>query len=116
VTDESLAARAQTGWIGLPSSLFSFWRPGFWYTDSTEHAPVSVLSDNQMPVPAVDPRGLAGSGGGLGSSRWAQEAVVMPGPVMLGQRQVRQPRVAPKYLNAYGPGRYRSPNQNVFRG
>src|SRR5215469_3323020 len=57
--DSNLVAKAQTGWIGLPSSQFSYWLPGIWYTPKPgSRAPVSVFSDNQMPVPAVDPRGV----------------------------------------------------------
>jgi len=63
-----------------------FWTPGlYWYGPGGQsRAPVSVLSDNQMPVPAQNPLRLP--------------AVVMPGPVILGQRQVSNPAVAPKYL------------------
>jgi hypothetical protein len=85
VIDSSFVAMAQSGQIGLPSSVFSYWTPGIYYARPASRAPVSVLSDNQMPVPATDPRGKPG--------------VVMPGPVLTGQRQVANPRVAPKYLN-----------------
>jgi hypothetical protein len=38
------------------------WYPGVYYErpgdDGLEHAPVSVLSDNQMPMPALSPLGL----------------------------------------------------------
>ena len=90
-TDSSLAAQALAGNIGEPSSKFSWWTPSVYYTRLEQPylngsvAPVSVLSDNQMPVPSVDPRGMPG--------------VVMPGPVMLGQTQVGNPRVAPKFMN-----------------
>lgn len=84
-TDESLVAQAQTGIIGEPSTKFSWWLPGVYYSPSVWKPHVSYFSDNQMPVPAIDPRGLPG--------------VVMPGPVMIGQKQVLQPRVAPKYAN-----------------
>jgi len=40
----------------------NLWYPGVYYqanaTDPPEHAPVSVLSDNQMPMPALSPLGL----------------------------------------------------------
>lgn len=84
-TDSSLAAMANAGNIGEPSSKFGWWTPSVYFTASREHAPVSVYSDNQMPVPAIDPRGRPG--------------VVMPGPIMLGQTQVANPRVAPKFLD-----------------
>jgi hypothetical protein len=45
--------------------------------------PVSWVSDNQMPVPAVDPRG--------------RPAVMARRPVILGQRQVVQPSPASSY-------------------
>jgi hypothetical protein len=67
---------------GVPQSILPSL---YWLDGPQEHAPVSTLSDNQMPVPAIDPRGKPG--------------VVMPGPVMLGQQQVTQPRAIPKYMN-----------------
>lgn len=85
-TDSSLAAYANAGNIGEPSMKFAWWTPGLYWVRIPENgsrSPVSVFSDNQMPVPAVDPRGRPG--------------VVMPGPIMLGQTQVANPRVAPKY-------------------
>ena len=90
-TDTELVAQAQTGWIGLPSSAFTAWRPSVYYINSHERAPVSRCSDNQMPVPAVDPRGVPG--------------VVMPGALFRGQYQVAQPRALPKYPNLLKPGR-----------
>ena len=63
------------------------WRtPGLYWTDqrAMDRAPVSVLSDNQMPVPAQDPARLP--------------AVVMPGPAVGGQKQAANPYVAPKFL------------------
>lgn len=87
-TDLSLVAQSMEGNIGEPSSKFSWWTPGVYWVRATRNgsrAPVSVFSDNQMPVPAVDPRGRPG--------------VVMPGPIMLGQTQVANPRVAPKFLD-----------------
>jgi hypothetical protein len=81
----SLAAQANAGFIGEPSSKFDAWCPSVYYTYPVSKSPVSVFSDNQMPVPAIDPRGLPG--------------VVMPGPIMLGQTQVANPVVAPKYLD-----------------
>ena len=63
-----------------------YWTPGVYYEcGPLEHAPVSVLSDNQMPVPAGNPQ--------------RQAAVVMGAPVFLGQTQVANPAVAPKYLS-----------------
>jgi hypothetical protein len=45
--------------------------------------PVSVISDNQMPVPAVDPRG--------------KPSVQFRGPVFLGQQQTGQPKAVPSF-------------------
>lgn len=76
-------AQAQTGWIGLPSSDFSYWRPAVYYTWPASRVKVSVFSDNQMPVPAVNPAG--------------HPVVAMPGPVMLNHFQVPNPRVASRF-------------------
>ena len=57
------------------------WFPSVYYeTGPLEHAPVSVLSDNQMPVPAVDPRGTP--------------ARLLRPAVFLGQTQVANPKVS----------------------
>jgi hypothetical protein len=72
------------------------WFPGIYYAPRLEsHFPGSYLSDNQMPVPAIDPRGTPG--------------VVMPGPVMLESFQVANPRVAPKFMD-------RSKDPRIRRG
>jgi len=81
--DRNPVAQAQTGWIGLPSSDFSYWRPSIYIQFPRSRVNVSVFSDNQMPVPAIDPRGLP--------------AVAMPGPVMLNHFQVPNPRKAAKF-------------------
>lgn len=65
----------------------NWWRPSVYFQRGRlEHAPVSVVSDNQMPVPAVDPRGTP--------------AVMSRRPVFLGQTQVSATRVTSRY-----PGR-----------
>ena len=58
--------------------------------------PVSVTSDNQMPVPAVDPRGTA--------APWTQGRSPKPGqfwpttrPLFLGQGQIGQPKVTTSF-------------------
>jgi len=53
-----------------------------------EHAPVSVLSDNQLPVPAIDPRGTP--------------ARALRAPVMLGQHQVQSKKRITSYPNRGG--------------
>jgi hypothetical protein len=61
------------------------WFPGVYYygTDSVSRAPVSVISDNQMPMPAVDPM--------------REPSIQLRRPTFLGQTQVQQPWVAPVY-------------------
>lgn len=60
------------------------WYPAIYYERGPlEHAPVSVLSDNQMPVPALTSSG--------------RPYVASARPTFLGQTQVAQPRVSPAY-------------------
>jgi hypothetical protein len=68
------------------------WFPSVYYygRDSMSHAPVSVFSDNQMPMPAIDPKRLP--------------AQMQVRPVFLRQTQVQQPWVASSYPSR-GPGR-----------
>lgn len=62
------------------------WYPQLYYERRLSETPeVSIYSDNQMPVPAMDPRGVA--------------AVMARPPQFLGQGQVTQPRVMPKWAN-----------------
>ena len=66
-----------------------WWLPALYYErGALEHAPVSVRSDNQMPVPAVDPRGRAG--------------IALRRPVWRGQRQVRANANPVSYPTLYG--------------
>ena len=65
------------------------WFPGVYYQPGpASRAPVSVLSDNQMPVPAVDPLG--------------KPAVMMGRPRLGGQFQQAQPKSLPIFLNMGG--------------
>jgi len=81
------------GGMGQPSSQYSFWRPSLYFTRSIgPWGPVSTVSDNQMPVPAIDPRGRPAMWT-LGQSPLP---VQRPAP-RLGQRQIRQPKVLPKW-------------------
>ncbi len=63
------------------------WYPAIYYEcrgpDGLEHAPVSVLSDNQMPLPAIDPRGKPG--------------VQMGRPRIGGQFSLNQPKPVPRF-------------------
>lgn len=63
------------------------WFPGIYYTrrDAMSVAPVSILSDNQMPLPAIDPKGLP--------------SAVQVRPTFLGQIQVAQPPSVPVFLS-----------------
>ena len=86
------------GGMGQPSSDYSYWRPSIYYitTPTPQNMVVSYTSDNQMPVPANDPRG------GLANANWAQAQ--SPGPAMNrprvgGQYQVLAVRALPKFLN-----------------
>jgi hypothetical protein len=72
----------------------NIWYPGVYYENNTgpdarpEHAPVSVLSDNQMPMPSLSPLGLP--------------SVSMRRPRLGGQYQVASKAVAPRYPNLTG--------------
>jgi hypothetical protein len=76
------------GGMYLDDTTTPYWLPSVYYVAGPqEHPPVSVQSDNQMPVPAINPTG--------------QPGIVMPGILMRGQRQVAQPRVSyksPKFM------------------
>lgn len=62
------------------------WYPQLYYERHLSEVPeVSIYSDNQMPVPAMDPRGVA--------ARMARP------PQFLGQQQVTQARAMPKWAN-----------------
>jgi hypothetical protein len=69
------------------------WYPGIYYEANSpdapaEHAPVSVFSDNQMPVPAVNPLGIP--------------SVSMGRPRLGGQYQVRSRAAVPAYPGLSG--------------
>jgi hypothetical protein len=76
------------------SQVAAVWYPGVYYQDNTtdppEHAPVSVLSDNQMPIPAINPLGPA--------------AVMMGRPRLGGQFQVSRIAALPSYPNMGSSG------------
>jgi hypothetical protein len=69
------------------SQTAATWYPGVYYqdnrTDPPEHTPVSVLSDNQMPMPAVNPLG--------------PPAAMMGRPRLGGQFQVMNRAAVPQF-------------------
>jgi hypothetical protein len=75
-----------SGGMYLDDTLTPYWFPSIYYTtvDGNLLPPVSVYSDNQMPVPAIDPRGLP-------------VRPAMAGFASRGQVQVANPRAAPWY-------------------
>lgn len=75
-----------SGYSGGTRMMPPWWFPQLYFeTVLSEKPDVSVYSDNQMPVPAADPRGVA--------ARMARP------PVFLGQAQVTQPKGLPKWAN-----------------
>lgn len=86
---QELTGLAQDGGYHRSSDAPAVWYPGIFYqnntTDPPEHAPVSVLSDNQMPMPAVNPLG--------------PPAVLMGRPRLGGQFQLSQRAVSPTFPN-----------------
>ena len=84
------------GGMGQPSSNYSFWRPSVYFTRPASSAhelmAVSYVSDNQMPVPAVDPRGRP--------APWTQGRSPWPSmgrPRIGGRRAIRQVKAFPTY-------------------
>jgi hypothetical protein len=75
------------GGMGLPSSDYAFWNPGQYYQPKPPAGPstasMATNSDNQMPVPAVPPRG--------------KPAVMLRPHGVLGQQQVGWPITTPYY-------------------
>ena len=66
------------------SSAPPVWYPSVYYEKPPlEHAPVSVLSDNQLPVPALTATG--------------RPFIASVRPTFLGQTQVGQPKVSPAF-------------------
>jgi hypothetical protein len=61
-----------------------YWLPGIYYARPASRSPVSTLSDNQMPVPAIPYQGTP-------------SAAVAVKATFLGQVQVRQPKVVPHF-------------------
>jgi hypothetical protein len=79
-------AKLPAGYSGGSSYMPNTWYPDLWFERTlTETPPVSPYSDNQMPIPAADPRGTA--------------AVLARPPVFLGQSQLVTPKAMPKWAN-----------------
>src|SRR6266704_4985565 len=80
-------ARLSSGYSGGSSYMPGVWFPQLYYQHAlwANSAAVSIYSDNQMPVPAADPRGRA-------------LKLARP-PVFLGQSQLKQPRGLPRWAN-----------------
>lgn len=77
---------ARSGYSGGSSMMPPVWYPQQYFERHLSETPlVSVYSDNQMPVPAADPRGRA--------------AIMARPPSFLGQSQLAQPRALPKWSN-----------------
>jgi hypothetical protein len=76
----------QSGYSGGSGNMPPVFYPQLYFERSlSEVPPVSIYSDNQMPVPAVDPVGKA--------------AVLAVPPRFLGQAQITQPKVLPRWAN-----------------
>lgn len=73
------------GGMGAPSSDTPFWRPGIYYQPITRDRVINcaIISDNQMPVPALPPNG--------------KPAVMARKQPMLRQRQIGWPITLPNY-------------------
>ena len=82
--DRGATAKALEGWYGSSSDTPDHFRPALYYVrGDQEHAPVSLMRTNNMPVPAVDPYDLKPSkptspssqAGGTQTTRLAQIAM-----------------------------------------
>lgn len=81
----------RSGYAGGTTMMPGVWFPQLYYEATLwkQATEVSIYSDNQMPVPAADPRGRA--------------AVLARPPVFLGQSQLRQPQRMPKWAHWFPP-------------
>lgn len=94
-TDRELTAQALAGQIGTPSSeVLQQFYPALYYQQPLLNpalAPlVSVVSDNALPVPAIDPRGLPA-------------VMATPPPRIGGQNQVVSPYAVQNWPKWMGP-------------
>ena len=84
---QDLTPWAINGGYHRSDQVQAVWYPGIYFQNNTndppEHAPVSVLSDNQMPMPALNPMG--------------QPAVMMGRPRLGGQYSLQNRVVSPSY-------------------
>jgi hypothetical protein len=85
--------RVSSGYSGGSSYMPGVWFPQLYFErELSELPPVSIYSDNQMPVPAADPRGTA--------ARLARP------PVFLGQSQLTAGKGLPRWANWLPSGNY----------
>lgn len=77
----------RSGYSGGTSMMPPVWFPQLYFERrlSEDATGVSIYSDNQMPIPAADPRGRA--------------AKLARPPQFLGQSQIKQPKGMPKWAN-----------------
>jgi len=91
---QDATALAQDGGYHRSSDAAPVWYPGIYFENNTterpEHAPVSILSDNQMPLPAVNPLG--------------PPAAMMGRPRLGGQFQVANRASTPAFPSLGGNG------------
>lgn len=79
------------GYASGSGTMPGVWYPQLWYLDQLDGSTLvsgntqtpSVYSDNQMPIPAADPRGRA--------------ALLARPPVFLGSRNLEQPKAATRW-------------------
>ena len=93
------------------SQVNNVWYPGLYYErpgpEGYEHAPVSVLSDNQMPMPAENPLGPPAAGQGQyqpASQQSAPPWVAMGRPRLGSQYQLANRAAVPAYTPMGGSG------------
>ena len=80
-------APIRSGYSGGTGMMPGVFYPNLYYSNRLwpNSAGVSIYSDNQMPIPAADPRGKA--------------AKLARPPVFLGQSQLTQPKALPRWAN-----------------
>jgi hypothetical protein len=87
-TFDDIVPWAYAGGFSESKAMPQVWYPNLYYQATLEipgsdPVPVRIFSDNQMPVPAADPRGRA--------------AVLAGAPKFMGQRQVEARKAIPRW-------------------